>query len=201
MPLFVTNSATSSGLHIHLILTPDRSSHNVTTVRRNSSACAAIPRSTTSHFETRIGMLTLLGRLTAVIGANVGHCFLCMRKAFLTALGAWGTVLSISALGDPFGILSLIEIVAVALTVLWAAHIVVFARRSSTPPVSPKVAQPDLSRRVSLSMFGKMLAAAAAASAIPSLASAQNCSCGVCYRCDGSSYCSCCDSYCGCPAC
>ena len=112
-------------------------------------------------------MLKMLQQLPSYLWANLGHCPICTRKAFLTAAGAWMVMALSVGLGEPSWFVSLLETGAVGLTTLWVAHLAAFAKKSE---VVTRGEGPDLARRAVVPTFARTLAAAALASTLPRLA-------------------------------
>lgn len=136
-------------------------------------------------------MLKALGRVVSYAWDNLGNCSFCIRAAFRAAAAGWGVTLLVAALGWP-AILTLAIIGATALTVLWAAHLLVHARKIILAE-SLEVVQPEVlvSRRATFPLFIRTVCAAAVMSAAPALADHVECpngvgacgnNCGPCYR-------------------
>jgi len=145
--------------------------------------------------------------LAAFIWSNLGYCPNCMRKAFLTALIAWGMVVIIALLH--WSVLVPVAIIsAVGLTTLWVAHLVAFDGKATVAVEISKSNTEYLSRRTLLPIFVRALAFAAFASSMSRSAFAEspcggwdNLPCGRCQRRNTVSspceYCHSCGS--GCP--
>jgi hypothetical protein len=141
-------------------------------------------------------------KIGAILWANIGHCPTCTRKAFVSAVLTWTGTAVLAALDQWPNALLIALLGAVGLTLLWFVHVVVFAIKTASARRKPgNVGPTDMARRASLSIFAKAIAAAAAVSAVPSLANAQNCPCGVCNDCRGGYFCACCNRACNCPMC
>ena len=117
--------------------------------------------------DVEMSMLKMLQQLPSYLWANLGHCPICTRKAFLTAAGAWMAMALSAGLGEPSWFVSLLETGAVGLTALWVAHLAAFAKRAE---VVTRGAGPDLVRRAVIPTFARTLAAAAIASTLPRVA-------------------------------
>jgi hypothetical protein len=68
--------------------------------------------------------LPLFGRL--------GTCGRCLRKAFVASGATWGLALSVMLFGSEYstGLVALL-VAAIILTLLWIAHLIAFARRTT----------------------------------------------------------------------
>jgi hypothetical protein len=141
-------------------------------------------------------------KVGAFLWANIGHCPVCTRKAFLGAMLAWCLVAMLAALDQWPSAFVVALLGAIGLTMLWTIHVVVFSIKAAYVRKKPRTIGPaNLARRSSLLIFAKAIAAAAAVSTVPSLARAQNCPCGVCSDCRGGTFCACCGRACNCPMC
>jgi hypothetical protein len=138
-------------------------------------------------------MKTQLEILQKFTWTELGECSYCTRKAFRSALLAWGAWCGAFALGIPSSVLACITLAAVALTALWGAHLLAFAFRTSVAQHANDTSV--LSRRAFFRDFAKAAAFATAATALPaSLAHAADmprnpcpsgCYCwGQCWGCD-----------------
>ena len=117
--------------------------------------------------------------------ANLGHCSLCTRKAFLSAAAAWIVTVVLSATLEQSVWLPMSEICAGLLTALWLAHILAFAIKSSRSRLVRENFNSE--RRAVFLVFAKIAAIAVLASAVPSLSYAQ--SCGVIGACPSGTTC------------
>jgi hypothetical protein len=113
----------------------------------------------------------------ASIWANLGHCHICTRKAFLAAVTAWGLLGVVSAVAPQPIWLPIISISAGALTLLWIAHILAFARKFSLG-IDRKSEAFREERRAVFPIFARAAASAVALSVAPRLAFAQAGQCG-----------------------
>jgi hypothetical protein len=111
-----------------------------------------------------------LARVGSFIWAHLGHCSLCTRKAFLTAVSAWAASAILAFGADWPHALTFAEAIAAGLTGLWIAHLLAFAGKASgrARNIRPELADP--SRRAFLPVFAKTLAFAVVASTVPRLA-------------------------------
>ena len=131
--------------------------------------------------------MTFVRRL---LSDNFGRCFRCIRTAFLTAVGLTACFLLERMLFPNVTTLATaILITALIIWSIWTTHVIVFTGRT-TRAYSSEVRSKGrpLSRRDYLTDFVKILAYAALASAVPTLAAA----CGA-----GETYCGsagCCSS-------
>lgn len=117
---------------------------------------------------------------------EIGLCTKCIRQAFVATLIAWSVIACALALDSVFGVQlcgSFLLLPAVALSSLWATHLVVFAMRSALRPkealshtTSDQNADELVSaaRRSFLGAFASSLSTIALATMFPSIASAQN---------------------------
>jgi hypothetical protein len=132
-------------------------------------------------------MSDALSRLRNIVWDNLGSCMTCVRTAFQAAAAAWSFV-ALSAFFDWSSILFPANIGAIALTVLWGAHLFVHARKVAISterhnlislPIRPAKAQAGpVSRRRMLSVFWGAVFSGAVVSATPTFA-AINCSAGT----------------------
>lgn len=116
---------------------------------------------------------------------HLGHCARCMRLSFQWAIGFWMAAI-VSAFFAPKLIAAMLFASAIAASLLWIAHILVFAAKG----VARSARQPDedrvsLERRsVVIGTFWRATAIAAATSlplfARPALAQRSTCNCYVC---------------------
>jgi L-asparagine transporter-like permease len=109
--------------------------------------------------------------LAEYVWANLGRCSLCARKAFLSAVAACIITVVINATLEQSIWLLMSTVCACLLTSLWIAHILAFTIKSSTGRSATENVNP--ARRAVLSVFVKTAAAAAFASALPTLSYAQ----------------------------
>jgi len=81
-------------------------------------------------------MTKAVRQISAFLWGSLGHCSVCIRKAFLAAAVAWSLTGLIAVSG--FSPVLLPAVVgAVGLTLLWVAHLLVFARRFSRGKTKP----------------------------------------------------------------
>jgi hypothetical protein len=154
-------------------------------------------------------MLKPLNLLAAFSLNKLGRCRACIRKAFLAAMIGW-ILTCVTLVAPQSSMLSLpAEIGAGGLTLLWMAHLLVYASRFKPPqkasisPVrgfAPSVSEdqppftvavrrdvPLLSRRAVMPLFVRALLFGAMTSVIPSLARADGlgpCGGDVCQACE-----------------
>jgi hypothetical protein len=126
-----------------------------------------------------VGILQLVASL---IDAKLGRCFFCIRKSFNAALGAWVILVGINQFplfhDYPF-LTNIAWVVAVATTLLWLAHLIASATRSTSNIPSKETSThtaETLSRRALLPLFAKSFAVVALWSALPRIALADACS-------------------------
>ena len=110
---------------------------------------------------------------------RLGQCPKCMRSAFRAAAAAWVVA---AAVGLSVGAdrIALLLPVPAALTLLWLAHLGVFAWRSAVSAplaVLAREAGPAAARRAFLLFFLRAFSVAALATALPARVMAQGCSC------------------------
>jgi hypothetical protein len=140
-------------------------------------------------------MKTSLKILKKFTWAELGECSYCMRKAFQSGLLACGAWCGAFALGMPSSVLACTTLAAVALTVLWGAHLIAFAFKVSVAQHANDISV--LSRRAFFWNFARAAAFATVGTALPaSFASAPRrkrpnpgCGCpcccyGMCWGCD-----------------
>jgi len=147
-------------------------------------------------------MKEFVHRSVAFIWSNLGHCALCMRKAFIAGAVAWAATLLVAVTGKSSVLLTLTEIGAVGATLLWIAHMVAFAGKASNRryKADPERSTRSLSRRALIPMFSNVLIFAAFLSVAPRGALAAtiiNCACtggkttSGCCPSDNSNVCNC----------
>jgi hypothetical protein len=133
-------------------------------------------------------MTKAVRQVLAFFWGSLGHCSVCIRKAFLTAAAAWSLTGLIA--GSELSPVFLPAVVgAVGLTALWVAHLLVFAGRFSQRERKPdraiqsaNAAVEARSRRVVLSLFSRALIFGALVSAAPRQANARYARSGGCGR-------------------
>ena len=107
------------------------------------------------------------------IWSHIGHCSQCTRRALLSAAGAWTALALAKACEWPASVSELAGAAALALTVLWLAHIIAFSiklrRLISAAPNAPV----DEGRRALTPRLTALVALATAAAIAPRLASAK----------------------------
>jgi hypothetical protein len=122
--------------------------------------------------------------LNALIWGNLGSCSLCIRKAFLTACGAWSLSLFCYILWQTAFFYSVV--VAVVLSALWLAHIAAFAGKIKFVASKGTSNRSSLSRRELVPLFARGLAIGAIISAAPRQALADGAcgadGCDSCFR-------------------
>jgi hypothetical protein len=116
-------------------------------------------------------------RLFSYAWDNLGTCSFCIRTAFRVAVSAWCLALLVASLGwsailSPETISAVVPLAligAVALTMLWIAHLVVYVRKVTVAKSRRDMvqAQPAVSRRAMFILFARALGAAAVMSAVP----------------------------------
>jgi hypothetical protein len=143
-------------------------------------------------------MTATLTRLRTTVSATFGRCGRCMQKSFLAALCSWILVIGVALIGDDSRITAAALIGALALTLLWTAHLVAYAARSVAVSERPRNdGTPDMSRRGFIPRFVRALGLVALATALPAgMALAGCCDCGRC-----SSNQVCCNTANGCCGC
>ncbi len=119
---------------------------------------------------------------------KLGRCPKCMKTSFLAAAAAWAVALALASMPTVPSIGAAIWAVPAVLTLLWIGHLASFAGRATRgafrraedeerirgASASAMIRWP---RRRFLLTFAKMLVIAAAATALPFRAMAQDCSC------------------------
>lgn len=117
-------------------------------------------------------------RFGAALWMRLGNCPYCMRNSFRAALIAWALTGISQALSISRPLVDLTTIAGCALTALWLGHLLAHAFKVSTatrsqPGPAGNRGAISTSRREMLPIFMRALAAAAAATSIPSLALAE----------------------------
>jgi hypothetical protein len=69
--------------------------------------------------------------ILATIVGHLGRCPFCMRKSFAAMAVAWAVTAFTANFATLGGLSSIAGLIAVGLTLLWAAHLMVFAGRKS----------------------------------------------------------------------
>jgi hypothetical protein len=121
--------------------------------------------------------------LWALFSRNLGHCTVCIRKAFLAAASAWFLTFFVVAL--EFAQLWLLAVVAAAgLTLLWVAHLLFFAIKSASYAQAKSVisAVEAPSRRAVLPLFARAFISSVFLSVATRQADAQYTGSGGCGR-------------------
>jgi hypothetical protein len=117
---------------------------------------------------------------------TLGSCQYCMRTAFLYSLVAWSVATGMSLLSVNSNILYTAAVCALALTILWFVHILIFALKHSADK-GTRILREDsdngairfLSRRDAIPVFARVLMLAAAGTTVlPSMALACSVTCG-----------------------
>lgn len=109
----------------------------------------------------------------AFLWSKLGWCPVCMRKAFLAAAALWATAFALLSYLQSSMVAGVATALAALATMLWVAHLLVYAAKTvSNESVAAKF---DSSRRQSFPRFFTIFVVAAAASAIPQLALADQC--------------------------
>jgi hypothetical protein len=117
------------------------------------------------------------------LGSSLGRCPRCIRSAFRAALIAWVLTGLSQVLPNSTQLAALISVAGCGLTALWLGHLLAHAFRVSTVARSGTAQnQGAMSRREIFPIFARALAAAAAASSLPSMALA-DCDQGAAERC------------------
>lgn len=129
--------------------------------------------------------------LASLADAKLGRCVFCMRKSFTAALIAWAAILGMvqfPVLRDNSRLVSVSLAVALTSTLLWLAHLVAAATRSTrstrTALSKEALSGEQLSRRNSLLLLAKSFAVAAFWSAVPRAvlgSNMVNCSAALCF--------------------
>jgi hypothetical protein len=133
-------------------------------------------------------MTKAVRQISAFFWGSLGHCSVCIRKAFLAAAVAWSLTCLIAVSG--FSPVLLPAVVgAGGLTLLWVTHLLVFARRFSRGKTKPDRAIQSTnavveapSRRAILPLFVRALIFGALVSAAPRQANARYVRSGGCGR-------------------
>lgn len=109
----------------------------------------------------------------AFFWSKLGWCPVCTRKAFLWAAYLWAATLIAWASFADGVIFGIAIVVAATATTLWLAHLIAYAARAVA--IRHHTGQAEASTRISGRRVLLIFFAAAAASAIPGLASAEQC--------------------------
>ena len=127
-------------------------------------------------------MEPLLGSLAKFAWANLGHCGRCMAISFRAAAASWAAFL-LSLLTTQWSPVSVTLIcIAGVISGLWLGHLVAFGykvvlktRKEIIPPTSGSDAPSEVifTRRKAFTKFCKVVATAALATSLPSIAKAQ----------------------------
>jgi hypothetical protein len=104
--------------------------------------------------------------LKTVLLGHLGHCGECMRTSFVAAVAAWAVFAALRAAVPSATIQTLSVLAAIASSLLWLAHIVVFAWRVSRAAPSPQRIA-SASRREFVPLFIRTLTLGAAMTAFP----------------------------------
>ena len=134
--------------------------------------------------------------LVSLLDRSIGRCSTCASKAFLAAVAAWGIAFGVTAFGDVSWLSPSVTGAAICLSLLWLAHLGVFAlritmatQRSSTLDPSPGASEQTIpaapnSRRHFVSQFARTAVVVAVATAFSARAytalAATNCDCSKC---------------------
>ena len=114
-------------------------------------------------------MLIPLGRLKSYAWDKLGSCSFCVRSSFRAAAAGWGVaVVAAHFLGSTF--FTLATVCAAALTALWLAHLLAYARRVTLAPNGQLQPQFAESRRAFFPLFIRTVCAMAVISAVPARA-------------------------------
>jgi hypothetical protein len=114
-------------------------------------------------------------RILNSLSGRLGHCLKCARSAFFYSLSVWIVVAALDLLPRiPPAIAICATLVASSLTILWLAHISMFAFRSVSKNYvvdsEMRATQSGVSRRAILPIFGQIFFLGVAATALPRLA-------------------------------
>jgi hypothetical protein len=121
-------------------------------------------------------MQNALRRFAAYLWENVGNCSICIRSAFQAAAATWILTLLFSLLNwSAFFLLTFL--LAVALTSLWMAHLLVYAQKVAS--IADHVTRAEVSRRAMLPLFVRTLGAATVFSITPTFAQINPCTAGT----------------------
>lgn len=137
-------------------------------------------------------MKNIFSALFSYAWNNLGNCSSCVHTAFKAAAGGWLLTALLTVVGWS-ALLPLTFVIAIGLTALWLAHLLVHARKVTVAATHQFVRQPEslVSRRTIFSLFVRTLFVTAVTSAVPALADHVDCpngrgSCGSdcpdCYR-------------------
>jgi hypothetical protein len=114
-------------------------------------------------------MKIIYGRITSMFYSGLGECMICIRTAFQCAAVGWLTAGTLSLFG--LSTLSLMTaIVAIILTALWFAHLLVHAGKAAAARGESSEPRAGHSRRAVLPIFLRAFAAGAILSTHPALA-------------------------------
>jgi len=120
--------------------------------------------------------MSLLKLLPMTSLSGLGTCGRCMRISFAFAVGSVAVFVMAYTMMGRSGVTTGLGVAALGFSLLWLAHLVAFAWRSSIfQPTAPGRVEPA-ERRQFVAKFAKTLAFAAVATALPNhRARAQNC--------------------------
>lgn len=118
-------------------------------------------------------MRNALDRIVAFIWNNLGNCSTCMRTAFQAAVAAWSVTLFFRMMDWSDFVLPTF-LGAIALTILWTAHVLVYARKAIILGQNGQdrevIQSIEVSRRAALRLYLRILSASALLSATPAFA-------------------------------
>jgi hypothetical protein len=112
---------------------------------------------------------TLTGNIRSLLWNNLGHCTSCMNKSFMLSAASWALLLCSMLSGRPEFLLPAFVLSSI-LTMVWAAHVVVFAQRDTAKRYTAERDSLPTSRRAIFPLFVRAAAFGAFVSAMPNQA-------------------------------
>jgi len=109
------------------------------------------------------------GKIKSLLWNNLGHCTSCMNKSFMFSAASWA-ILLVSMLSGRQEVLLPAFVLSSILTIIWAAHLVVFAQKDAAKKYATQQGSLPTSRRAILPLFVRAAAFGAFVSAMPNQA-------------------------------